>query len=201
MLNLYLEIVYEARRSALDDYSGAEFHVLLWDEDNADNRAIREGLRQRGITVHLMSDILPSYRADDLNEEYRIHVRDAHPNARANKLIARYAVGEILNARGSKADVNADAPALRGRCSPMLQRGQHGCARRPGADPARGMSMAASVSRGAWRMHRALPSARPPRPRDFGAVMLIRPRPETAAATTVLRERRQSPSARPEPQS
>jgi hypothetical protein len=111
VLNLYMEIVHEARRMALADYPGAEFHVLLWDEDNADNRAIRDGLRQRGITVHLMSDILPNYRADDLNEEYRIHARDAHPNARASKLIARYIVGEILNARGSELDVNAAAPA------------------------------------------------------------------------------------------
>jgi hypothetical protein len=138
VLNLYMEIVHEARRMALADYPGAEFHVLLWDEDNADNRAIRDGLRQRGITVHLMSDILPNYRADDLNEEYRIHARDAHPNARANKLIARYIVGEILNARGSELDVNAAAPALRSRWSPTSQRTRRGRGRRPSADPARG---------------------------------------------------------------
>jgi hypothetical protein len=111
VLDLFLEIIAEARRMALADYPGAEFHVLLWDEDNADNRAIREGLRQRGITLHLMSDILPNYRADDLNEEYRIHVRDAHPNARANELMAQYVVGEILNSRRSEPDVDANAPA------------------------------------------------------------------------------------------
>jgi hypothetical protein len=133
-----MEILHEARRMALADYPGAEFHVLLWDEDNADNRAIRDGLRQRGITVHLMSDILPNYRADDLNEEYRIHARDAHPNARANKLIARYIVGEILNARGSELDVNAAAPALRSRWSPTSQRTRRGRGRRPSADPVRG---------------------------------------------------------------
>jgi len=96
VIELYLEIINEARRAALAYYPAAEFHVLLWDEDNADNRAIREGLRERGITVHLMSDILPNYRADDLNEDYRIHVRDPHPNALANELIAQYLIGKVL---------------------------------------------------------------------------------------------------------
>ena len=42
VIDLYLEIIAEARRVALADYPAAEFHILLWDEDNADNRAIRE---------------------------------------------------------------------------------------------------------------------------------------------------------------
>ena len=45
VIDLYLEIIDEARRVALADYPAAEFHVLLWDEDNADNRAIRDGLQ------------------------------------------------------------------------------------------------------------------------------------------------------------
>jgi hypothetical protein len=96
VMDLYLEIIDAARRVALADYPAAEFHVLLWDEDNADNRAIREGLSLRGITVHLMSDILPNYRADDLNAAYRLHARDAHPNALANDLIAQYLIGQVL---------------------------------------------------------------------------------------------------------
>jgi hypothetical protein len=97
VIDLFLEIIDEARRVALTNYPAAEFHVLLWDEDNADNRAISEGLRQRGITAHLMSDILPNYRPDDLNKVYRIHERDPHPNALANELIAQYVVEEILS--------------------------------------------------------------------------------------------------------
>ena len=96
VIDLYLEIIDEARSTALADYPAAIFHVLLWDEDNADNRAIREGLRERGITVHLMSEILPNYRADELNQQYRLHERDMHPNAFAVELIAQYIVREIV---------------------------------------------------------------------------------------------------------
>jgi hypothetical protein len=95
-MNLYLSIIEEAQRVARADYPSVEFHVLLWDEDNLDNRTIREGLRERGISVHLMSDILPNYEPDDLNQEYRIHVRDPHPNALANELMAQYLVREVL---------------------------------------------------------------------------------------------------------
>jgi hypothetical protein len=95
-LDLYLAILSEARRVALADYPHSEFHVLWWDEDDVDNKAISDGLRQRGITVHLMSEILPNYQADDLNAIYRIHERDPHPNALANELIAQYVVEEIL---------------------------------------------------------------------------------------------------------
>jgi hypothetical protein len=111
LIDLYLEIVDEARRVALADYPAAEFHVLLWDEDNADNRAIREGLRERDIAVHLMSDILPNYQADDLNVEYRIHVRDPHPNALANELIAQYVVREVMGEPVLDPEVSTDEPA------------------------------------------------------------------------------------------
>jgi hypothetical protein len=49
-----------------------------------------------GIRVHLMSEILPNYQVDDLNEGYRLHRADPHPNAVANDLIADYVVREIL---------------------------------------------------------------------------------------------------------
>ena len=87
----------------LADYPEAEFHVLWWDEDDVDNKAISDDLRRRGITVHLMSDILPNYRADDLNEIYRLHEWDPHPNALANELIARYVVERILPPPGAPA--------------------------------------------------------------------------------------------------
>jgi hypothetical protein len=95
-IELYLRIIEEARRMARKEFPSVEFHVLWWDENNLDNRRIREGLRQRGITVHLMSDILPNYRTDALNMQYRLHRYDAHPNALANALIADYLVDEVL---------------------------------------------------------------------------------------------------------
>jgi hypothetical protein len=95
-IDLYLAIIEEARRLARTDFPHAEFHVLLWDEDDIDNKAIRDGLLEKGIHVHLMSDILPNYEADALNAAYRIHERDAHPSALANELIAQYLVSRVL---------------------------------------------------------------------------------------------------------
>ena len=57
-----------------------------------------------------MSDILPNYRADDLNDEYRIHVRDPHPNALANELIAQYVIREVLGEPTLEPEVSADEP-------------------------------------------------------------------------------------------
>jgi hypothetical protein len=95
-LDLYLGIVGEARDLIHARYPCSAFHVLLWDEDNVDNRAIRDGLRKMDVEVHLMSDILPDYEPGALNEAYLLEKRDPHPNARANALIAQYVVREIL---------------------------------------------------------------------------------------------------------
>jgi hypothetical protein len=95
-MDLYLGIVDEARKYVRSNYPCAEFHVLLWDEDDIDNRAMQDGLRERGIDLHLMSDILPHYQIDALNETYRLHHSDDHPNALANSLIAEHVVRKIL---------------------------------------------------------------------------------------------------------
>jgi hypothetical protein len=99
-IDLYLEIIDESRRFVRSNYPCAELHVLLWDEDDIDNRAVRDGLRQDGIDVHLMSDILPNYEVGDLNEAYRLHATDNHPNALANELIAGHVIREILPRSG-----------------------------------------------------------------------------------------------------
>jgi hypothetical protein len=112
-IDLYLGIIDEARSVARTEFPSAEFHVLLWDEDNLDNRTIREGLRDRGITVHLMSDILPKYEPDDLNLSYRIHERDPHPNALANELIAQYLVSQVLPPPGSSMVKKGLSPPFR----------------------------------------------------------------------------------------
>jgi hypothetical protein len=95
-LDLYLGIVDAARSFVRSTYPCAEFHVLLWDEDKIDNRGITDGLREKGIDVRLMSDILPDYKLDGLNERYILHEEDVHPNALADELIAEYVVREIL---------------------------------------------------------------------------------------------------------
>jgi hypothetical protein len=95
-IDLYSAIIAEAQRVVRADFPHAEFHVLWWDEDDIDNEAIKGGLKEKGINVHLMSDILPNYEADAPNAAYRLHERDAHPNALANELVAQYVVRQIL---------------------------------------------------------------------------------------------------------
>lgn len=116
-IELYLRIVDEARRTARKEFPAAEFHVLWWDEDNLDNRTIRQGFRQRGITVHLMSDILPNYPTDAPSMDYRLHRYDAHPSALANALIADYLVDEVLP-QASAFDQTPMAPDARPAAPP-----------------------------------------------------------------------------------
>ena len=126
-IDIYLGIVDEARRLAQSRYPSAEFHVILWDEDNVDNRAVRDGLWQRGIDVHLISDILPNYEVGEVNERYLIHERDFHPNALANEIIARYLIDEVMGSPRLAQDVDAGKPEGDGltrlRCASV---GAHG---------------------------------------------------------------------------
>jgi hypothetical protein len=53
------------------------------------------GLKGKGITVHLISDIL-SVDFDKKWLDYRISYLDGHPNAKANEMIAEYLMKEII---------------------------------------------------------------------------------------------------------
>jgi len=95
-IELYVGIVQQARELVRSSYPKSEFHVLWWDSDDIENSMIIGGLKQRGIDVRLMSEILPHYQPGDLNTIYHLHERDNHPNALANELIARYLLREVL---------------------------------------------------------------------------------------------------------
>jgi len=95
-IQFYLAIVEEARDVVRSKYPDAEFHVLLWDRNDIDSKQIVEGLREKRIALHLMSDILFGYQPDDPKSRYRLHERDAHPSSLAYELIARYLLSTIL---------------------------------------------------------------------------------------------------------
>ncbi len=95
-IELHRRILLDARDLMRSYYPRSEFHVLWWDRDDIDNRSIIDGLKQSGIDVHLISEILPHYQPGGLNTIYHLHERDNHPNALANELIARYLLREIL---------------------------------------------------------------------------------------------------------
>jgi hypothetical protein len=74
------------------------FHVIFWDtEDHCPRdicQSILEGLRDKRIRVHLISNILPEYNKN--KTKYTIGLGDKHPNALAHGLIAQYVVENIL---------------------------------------------------------------------------------------------------------
>jgi len=89
----FLSIVATAARSVERDFPGAEFHVLFWATIEDDDSWIVDGLRKRGLRVHLVEDALAGYRTD--RDGFRIP-GDGHPNARAHDELAAYVVSKIL---------------------------------------------------------------------------------------------------------
>jgi hypothetical protein len=92
---LFLEIVDASRKKFTDIYPGSDFHVILWDKSPNDkyNNIVQEGLRNKGINLHLISKILPNF--SDRESTYEIPY-DKHPNTLAHTYIAQYVVETIL---------------------------------------------------------------------------------------------------------
>ena len=98
---LYLAIVDSARRRVKGLYPDAEFHVLFWgndalglDKDGWLAKQMLDGLREEGLSVHLVNDILPG--ADDNSPDYLMVHFSLHPNAEANDRIGEYVAQRIL---------------------------------------------------------------------------------------------------------
>lgn len=99
-ITLFIEIVDKARKIFRNRYTGSSFHVLFWDEDRINpkleeiNKAVVEGLQDKGISVYLISEILKDY--DDNKLKYWISQYDRHPNKIAHQAIADYVMTNIL---------------------------------------------------------------------------------------------------------
>jgi hypothetical protein len=105
-IDLFLRIVDRSRRIVESRYQGAQFHVVFWDfsgEDPTETKLI-EGLKGKGLTVHLISTILPDYREHE--NRFEIHPADGHPNKLAYELLADY----ILRAIVKDSDNGAQSP-------------------------------------------------------------------------------------------
>jgi hypothetical protein len=97
-LHLFLALVRQSRDRLKAEYPGADFHVILWrnfpyEQETYDK--MQAGFAQMNIPTHLIENILPGYNANP--QQYWITAENAHPNALANRLIARYVVSEILS--------------------------------------------------------------------------------------------------------
>src|SRR5262245_5560107 len=75
-IDVYLRIVDRSKQVIESRYAGASFHVVFWDfsGENPVESKIIDGLKQKGIPVHLISTILPEYRGHE--EKFKIHHAD-----------------------------------------------------------------------------------------------------------------------------
>lgn len=91
-VELYLGIVERSATLMKQKFPDCAFHVLLWDSpDNPLREPVLQGLRERGLRVHLVSDIHPDLPRDG----FRLSPHDPHPNAEAHDLIGRYVAKHI----------------------------------------------------------------------------------------------------------
>lgn len=94
-VNLLLAVVRTSRDQLVAEYSGLEFHVLLWPDetDEKTHKELEDGLRKLKITLHLVEDILPRYNED---KDMYLIPGDRHPNALANRLLSEYLTSKML---------------------------------------------------------------------------------------------------------
>lgn len=91
--NLFVEMVCKAQSLLTNQYPGARFFVLYWDQDFWwRDRYVLDHLNSRGVAVVPVSAIL-----DIWSKENRISPHDAHPSYLAHSQIAQYVVTSLLD--------------------------------------------------------------------------------------------------------
>src|SRR4249919_4139233 len=87
---LFVAMVVKTRRLLLKQFPKAEFHMIVWDQTPPD-RVLNE-LRNRGISLHLIRDVLPNWS----EARFKIAEVDGHPNALAYRIISQYVMQHII---------------------------------------------------------------------------------------------------------
>jgi hypothetical protein len=93
-VELHVAIVDASKNLIEERYAGSEFHVIIWDDESRISREILALLKEKGIRVHLVSEILPNFFSKHL--DYVLSEDDGHPNRRAHKAIAEYVSENIV---------------------------------------------------------------------------------------------------------
>ena len=92
---LFVGILGKAAKTFEERFPDSEFHVIVWDVEPSRHLAeVIDALKQRGIRVHLISDIITGIVQQ--REDYRIHQHDGHPNKLAHDRIAEYVSRHIV---------------------------------------------------------------------------------------------------------
>lgn len=96
-IDLFVAIVDKSKKLFESKYKGSQFHVIFWDDrknEMYDN--LVKKLKDKGIKIHLISDILPDFHKKEV--EYQLREQDdTHPNPLAYKIIAEYVAKKIVN--------------------------------------------------------------------------------------------------------
>jgi len=92
-IRLFQGIVQRSRDLLAERYPGIEFHILHWDIEAPP--VYRDGWTGDGISIHLLSAVLPFDRSGWEHELLLPH--DVHPTARTHALIADYVVESVLH--------------------------------------------------------------------------------------------------------
>lgn len=95
-LELFLGIVYAAKKNFERVYPKGEFHVIIWDVRFESDmlEKVLDYFQVSGINVHLITTILPDYQYNEV--KYILSPYDDHPNALTHRLIAEYITNNIL---------------------------------------------------------------------------------------------------------
>ncbi len=94
-IKLYAEIVDAARLFVEQQFHDAEFHMLIWDNDElASHDRVMQALEVKDLQLHHISDVLLGYSED--KARFELSAYDHHPDAAAHAMIARYIVQNIL---------------------------------------------------------------------------------------------------------
>jgi len=94
-LKLFIEIISQSQKLLKEQYPIIEFHVIYWDDKTTKfNNFFIDALKNKGLHIHLISQILPDYLSN--KSRYLLSKYDNHPNYIAYQDIAQYVVDKII---------------------------------------------------------------------------------------------------------
>ena len=96
-VDLFIEIVSTSRELIESRYPECEFHVLFWDDNrHINNQDILNALREKGIRIHIISNIFKELSASVKQSGLKISKYDPHPTPLAHEIIAEYVARQII---------------------------------------------------------------------------------------------------------
>ncbi|MGI9304390.1 MAG: hypothetical protein ACR2RB_17045 [Gammaproteobacteria bacterium] len=99
-LMTFVAIIEKSHDLLRENSNFSKFLVLFWDphnlssgDDKDTSKKLMQQFSNRDFEHYLVGDILDGYKDD--RGRYSISAHDAHPNAQANQLLAKYLVGRL----------------------------------------------------------------------------------------------------------